>query len=275
LTDDWIISDFTFQELSTLKLRVKQHGKPNMQYPWFDNQYQIPSFQQFLSLIHHFSQELDKKIGIIPELKHSRYHNSLFEQDHVFENIFLEQLSDNGYDPLVKNSVEKGPLIIQAFEEASARYLRSQSNYYILQLVFSNLEFLTPKGLDRLMEYADAIGPSKHFYTLGVERVLSSGAIKQPELVYDPKRIASLGGFIGPAYLSREIKKRRLEQIVYTFYSSYQSLESFCIGTIQRDCLEDRRLELMMFFEWGVEGLFVENIPEAIRWREAFQEWSI
>ena len=85
---------------------------------------------------------------------------------------------------------------------------------------------LTPKGLDKVKEYANAIGPYKEFYTVGtkvlLEKEIKSRKHPFPILDSSSPRIKKLGGFIGPDLLSLEAKKRGLEQIVYTFYSSYE-----------------------------------------------------
>ena len=87
---------------------------------------------------------------------------------------------------------------------------------------------LTPKGLDRVRDYANAIGPYKEFYTVGVESILEQGFFKTG-LQFLHQSNSPQGGFIGPDLLSREAQARGLEQIVYTFYSSYEPAQSVCI----------------------------------------------
>lgn len=163
---------------------------------------------------------------------------------------------------------EKGPIIVQNFEESSSRYLRSKSDLYILQLVYHNVEYLTPRGLDMVKEYANGIGAFKEFYTVGIDSVIKYlGMEFKPEYF---KYIESLGGFIPPDILSLEIKSRGLEQIGYTFYSSYEHSNFYCLREEGCPAVQDRRQELFYFFELGLDGLFVENIPEAQLLREEY-----
>ena len=98
-----------------------------------------------------------------------------------------------------------------------------------MQLIFGNVELLTPQGLDRISKVVDAIGPYKEFYTVGVENTIHYSpdlkSLRTDNASFDAE-ISKLGGFIGPDLLSREAKKRGLEQIVFTFYSSYEPSQS-------------------------------------------------
>ena len=226
------------------------------------------------------SKSLNRTIGIIPELKHASWHNGFFDIPFLMEDLFLNQLESNGYPPFAESNPY---LIIQNFEEASARYIRSKSYFYILQLIYGNVYFLTPKGLDRLSEYANATGAYKEYYTVGVENVLKYG-MKDSSLVYDSNEIERLGGFLGPDLLSRNAKQRGLEQIVYTLYSSFEPARSVCFIYLiflqdkfcerEQGCpsIQDRRLELFYFFELGIDAFFVENILEAQILRQEFNQ---
>lgn len=280
ILNDWLIVDFTLAELKSLKLSVNPVGRLNMRLPWFDGLFTIPTFQEYLDLIqdceHSINQVIDKQlltewptvskrlgkqIGVIPELKHARWHNQHFFREtrrrYFFEDSFLAQLDRNNFN----SSYSEPTLIIQNFEEDSLRYLRAKSRFYLMQLIFGNVHLLTPQGLSRVKEYANVIGPYKEFYTVGVRSVFESRG--QP--------IDSNLNVIGPDLLSREAKKRGLEQIVYTFYSSYEPLGTFCERPGGCPKVQDRRRELELFFELGIDGLFVENIPEALALR---QEWG-
>jgi hypothetical protein len=123
-------------------------------------------------------------------------------------------------------------------------------------------------GLDMVKEYANAIGAFKEFYTVGVESVIKYSKMNFKPQYFD--YIKSLGGFIPPDRLSSEIKSRGLEQIGYTFYSSYEKSNFFCFREEGCPAIQDRRQELFYFFELGLDALFVENILEAQILREEY-----
>lgn len=84
------------------------------------------------------------------------------------------------------------------------------------------------------------------------------------------KYIESLGGFIPPDRLSDHIKSQNLEQIGYTFYSSYEPSKFYCLRQEGCPSIQDRRQELFYYFDLGLDGVFVENIAEAQLLREEY-----
>lgn len=138
LTNDWLIHDFTLAELKTLKLKVVGGGpeNKNMRLPaFFDGMFTIPTFQEYLDLVHTDAAKLGRRIGVIPEMKHPAWHNSHYDQPHFMEDKVLSVLETNGY-PLRGKNPERGPLVIQSFEADAAKYVRSKSDVDVVQLIY-------------------------------------------------------------------------------------------------------------------------------------------
>jgi glycerophosphoryl diester phosphodiesterase len=278
IRNDWFIADFTLAELKTLKLRTMGGGpaNKNMRNRYFDNLFELPTFQEYLDLVHNDSAKIGRKVGVIPELKHPEWHNALYpDQPHYFENKVIDALVANGYPARGKGedcytaNAERGPVYLQSFERGAAEYIHSKTDYCIVQLIYGNIDLLTPKGLDEVAKYATAISPWKESYTVGNE------AIFQYELGISidaalQKRIDENGGLIPPHKLNKAIKKRGLQQTPYTFYSSFENGWLWCNRAEGCPDVQDRRKELYYFFSLGHEGLFVENVAEAVSIRQQF-----
>ena len=275
LTNDWLVSDLTLAQLKTLKLHVNPRGNSdtNMRMSYFDGIFNIPTFQEYLDLVADLSKRSSQNVGIIPEIKHPNWHDLHFQSrfgPHYFEDTVLDILEANGY-PKYGGNPDKGPVIIQSFEAKAAKYIRSKSDVYLVQLIKSNLHMLTPKGLDQVATYANATGAYKEFYTVGAEAVIKY-EFTTPELVYDPEQIKKLGGFIHPRDLSKETHARKLEQTPYTFYSSFEPALYNCDTPTGCPETQDRRKELFYFFSLGIDSLFVENIAEAVSIRQQYAD---
>ena len=74
--DDWFTEDFTLAELKTLRAKERLPAlRPRNTL--YDGRYEIPTFQEVIDLRDRFCRELRRRIGLIPELKHSTYFRGL------------------------------------------------------------------------------------------------------------------------------------------------------------------------------------------------------
>ncbi|ORY01960.1 PLC-like phosphodiesterase [Basidiobolus meristosporus CBS 931.73] len=272
ITNNWFIEDFTLAELKTLKVRQAQVGVRPL---YFDHTFEIPTFEEYLTLIQNLSVRLNRPIGIVPELKHAAHNNKLHSNTpHFFENLVLDTLDKFGYPRRNNNinathilrddgvAVPRGHIVIQNFEVESAKYLGKNSDHDILMLVWANAWALTPKGLDDIATFATHIGPWKEFFVTGAEAEYKYNAIK-----WDKNQIRKLGGFIPPHRLMKEIHKRKLRAIGYTFYDSHEPSQRGCAIKCSK---ESRAQELDYFFKLGMDGLFVEGVSNAIQIRDQY-----
>ena len=119
---------FDYKSIASERFRCEYHGSIIcFQFRAFKNIW--ISFIRVclkIDLIASVSAQLETRIGIIPELKHAGWHNRFFynasQNPYLFEDLFMKQLQDNGY-PLWEKNPDRGDVIVQNFEEVSARYV--------------------------------------------------------------------------------------------------------------------------------------------------------
>ncbi|ORX65551.1 PLC-like phosphodiesterase [Basidiobolus meristosporus CBS 931.73] len=273
LTNNWFIEDFTLAELKTLKVRQAKVGVRPL---YFDNIFEMPTFEEYLTLVQNLSVRLNRPIGIVPELKHPDHNNKLQSHTpHYFENLVLDTLEKFGYprhQSQIKNTthiirddnvaVPRGHVVLQNFEVESARYLGQNSDHDVLVLVMANGLALTPKGLDDIATFATYVGPWKEFFYSNMEDILKSKKIE-----IEQKVVRQHGGYIQPRKLIDQIHKRNLRAVGYTFYDGHEPSQ---LGCIVKCATFTRSQELGYFFELGMDGVFVEGVSRAIQIRDQF-----
>ncbi len=164
----WFVEDFTLAELKQLRAieRLPQLRPDNAK---LDGQFEVPTWKDIVAFTAAESAKRGRRIGLVPELKHSTYFRSI---DLPLEDRFLATLKQHDY-------LRRAPIEIQSFEIANLRYLRSKlghrANTRLMQLVEpaagrpadvvasgsgpSYAEMVTPKGLAEVALYADVIAP--------------------------------------------------------------------------------------------------------------------
>ncbi|MCB2097690.1 MAG: glycerophosphodiester phosphodiesterase, partial [Parvularculaceae bacterium] len=108
--EDWWVEDFTLADLKTLRARQPFPGRSKE----FDGLYEIPTFEEMLTLVAQKAKETGRPVGVYPETKHPGFYAS------------------KGYDfeaPLLK-SLDKfnaGPVFIQSFEPEILKRLKGKT----------------------------------------------------------------------------------------------------------------------------------------------------
>jgi glycerophosphoryl diester phosphodiesterase len=118
----WFASDFTLAEIKTL--RAVQPMKERDQS--HNGKYAIPTFREILDLAKTESSKTGRTIGVYPETKHPTYHNDL---KLGLDDRFLKILAEYGY------TSKTSPIIIQSFEVANLKYLRTKTQLRLVQLI--------------------------------------------------------------------------------------------------------------------------------------------
>lgn len=190
--DGWFTEDFTLAELKTLRARerIPRVRPGNTQ---FDGQFEVPTLDEVIALVQSVNkarQEAASRngdpapapIGLYPELKHSTYFRSI---GLPLEEPLVEILKREGYDST------GAPVIIQSFETANLRRLRSLTRARLAQLIDDSgapydfiasgdnrtyADLVTPAGLKDIATYASGIGAAKE---LIIPR-LESGQLGEP-----------------------------------------------------------------------------------------------
>ncbi|MEV7618538.1 glycerophosphodiester phosphodiesterase family protein [Microbacterium sp. NPDC089321] len=165
----WFTEDFTWDELSTLRTRERL-PKIRLSSATFDDGQPILRLPDLLDLVRAGSEEHGREIGIVLEIKHATY----------FESIGLDLA------PLIERDLRAGgwadgelPLIIEAFESTILHRLQktgiAASFVYLIESTGKPFDLVTslgrdapdyasavtPEGLDRLAGTIDGISVSK------------------------------------------------------------------------------------------------------------------
>ena len=164
----WFTEDFTLAELKTLKAkeRLPQVRQQNTIY---DGQFEVPTFEEVLTLRAELSKELGREIGVYPETKHPTYFQSI--------GLPLEPGVVAALEKVQLNKA-KAPVYVQSFELTNLQTfvdeLGLKTNTVFLtgangapyDLVVagdprSYADLLSPAGLAGIKPFVDGIGPEK------------------------------------------------------------------------------------------------------------------
>ncbi len=239
----WFTEDFTLAELKTLraKERLPQLRKANMAY---DGQFEIPTFDEILALAKEASKTTGRTIGVYPETKHPSYLTAI---GLPHEAPLLAALTKYGH-------VDKSaPVFIQSFEVENLKALRPKTKLRLIQLMAdtgsppdrSDLTYAamaTAEGLKAVATYADGIGPNK---ALIIPRTL-------------------LGNLGDPTTLVADAHKVGLAVHPWTFRR-----ENYFLPLAQKSGIDPRgtgdlNAEIKAFLATGVDGIFSDNVTEAV-----------
>jgi glycerophosphoryl diester phosphodiesterase len=254
--NDWFTEDFTLAELKTLRAKerlpdIRQHNTI------YNGRYTVPTFQEVIDLRDQLSRELHRRIGIIPELKHSTYFHSI---GLPLEEPFLQTLRRNHIDN------RAGKVTVQSFEISNLKALNRQlPGVPLVQLLDAkNLkpgdvlaaggsltygDMATPAGLREIARYADIVSPSKDYI---VPRDANGFSLPPTSFIQD----AHAAG---------------LDVVAYTFRAENMFLPSELRSDMPA---KDRPgdygnafAEFKQFFDLGIDGVFTDNadIAKAVR----------
>ncbi|HKX80485.1 MAG TPA: glycerophosphodiester phosphodiesterase family protein [Novosphingobium sp.] len=165
----WFTEDFTLAELNTLRARERLGAlRPESQS--HDGAFRIVSFEEAADFVAAEAAARGRRIGIIPELKHSTYFAGI---GLPLEGRFQQVLAGSTF-------LRHAPVIVQSFEVANLKALRSAlaafGNVQLMQLIDAPQSapydtvaaghprpysaMLTEAGLAEIATYADWIAPN-------------------------------------------------------------------------------------------------------------------
>ncbi len=239
----WFTEDFTLAELKTLraKERLPQLRKANMAY---DGQFEIPTFQEILELAKAQSAATGRTIGVYPETKHPSYFASI-GLPHAAP--LLAILTKFGH------TQKSAPVFIQSFEVENLKALRPKTKLRLIQLMdekgspadrsdLTYPQMATAEGLKTVATYADGVGPNK--------------ALVIPRTI--------LGNLGEPTTLVTDAHKVGLAVHPWTFRR-----ENYFLPLAQKSGIDPRDVgdvetEIKAFLAAGVDGIFSDNVTEAV-----------
>jgi glycerophosphoryl diester phosphodiesterase len=274
--EGWFASDFTLAEIKTL--RAKQPAAERDQS--HNGKFSIPTLDEIIALAKEQSAKTGRQIGIYPETKHPTYHNDLKLS---LEDRLLEILAKNGY------TQKSSPVIIQSFEVANLKYLRSKTQVRLVQLIDADdvkpdgsmdlvapfdkpydfavakdprtfASLLTSAGLAEIKTYADGIGPWKPFL-ISARQVDRNNDGKMDDLNGDGKMDERDRVLMQPSNVVRDAHAAGLFVHAYTFRNEPRRLAS--------DYKDDPKTEYELFYKLGVDGVLSDFPDTAVAARKS------
>ena len=247
--DEWFTEDFTLAELKTLRAKERLPAV-RQRNTLYDGRYTIPTFQEVIDMRDQLSRELGRKIGIIPELKHSTYFRSI--------GLPLEE-------PLVaalrRNQIARrgGKVTVQSFEVANLKALNRQLRGVPLVQLFGGKaqrpgdvlaaggtltygQMATPGGLRDIARYADVASPPKDYIV--------------------PRDTA--GRSLAPTSFIADAHAAGLDVVAYTFRNENTFLPLELRSGTDPAAYGNAIAEFEQFFALGVDGVFTDN-PDTAR----------
>lgn len=239
----WFTEDFTLAELKSLRARERlpQLRSANMAY---DGQFAVPTFDEVLTLARDEGAARGRVIGVYPETKHPTYFASI---GLPHEGPLLAALARFGHVD------QTAPLFIQSFEVGNLAALRAKTQVRLIQLMAlaggpadmpgrSYAAMAQPEGLAAVAEYADGIGVEK---AMVIPRA-PDGTLDRP------------GPLVASAHAAG------LAVHVWTFRR-----ENFFLPVQYRTSTDPRAPgdlggEIAAFVATGIDGLFSDNVAEAV-----------
>jgi glycerophosphoryl diester phosphodiesterase len=233
----WFTEDFTLAELKTLraKERLPQLRKDNMA---FDGQFEIPTFEEILTLAKAHN------VGVYPETKHPSYLASI---GLPHEAPLLAMLTRFGH------VTKDAPIFIQSFEVENLKALRPKTKLRLIQLMdekgspadrsdMTYPQMASAEGLKIVATYADGVGPNK-------------------ALVIPRNLIGNLGT---PTTLVANAHKVGLAVHPWTFRRENYFLPLAQKSGVDPRSIGDVQAEMKAFLATGVDGIFSDNVAEAV-----------
>lgn len=273
----WFATDFTLAEIKTLRA-VQPLGDRSAA---FNGLYQIPTFREVLNLAKTEGAKRGKTIGVYPETKHPTYHE---DANLKLEDRLLAILNEFGY------TTKASPVIVQSFETANLKYLRTKTQVRLVQLVdgddydfktgavtfaapfdrpydwtragktelFGSM--LTPAGLAEIAKYADGVGPWKP-YIIPVKGTFGADG-KMVDVNKDGAVNYMDASTATPTSLVSDAHKLGLRVHTWTMRNEAKRLTF--------DMKGDPKAEYKMYFRLGVDGVFSDFTDTAVAARTDF-----
>ncbi|HWW56160.1 MAG TPA: glycerophosphodiester phosphodiesterase [Sphingopyxis sp.] len=237
----WFTEDFTLAELKTLRARERL---PKLRSTEYDGRFEIPTFEEILTLLAEVNKGREKPVGVYPETKHPGYFVAIGLPHEASLLTILDRFGYRG---------RGAPVFIQSFEVGNLMDLRAKSDLPLIQLMdaegapadrpgTSYTAMASPAGLKMIAAYADGIGPNKAM-------VIPRGA---------------LGRLGDPTSLVRDAHAAGLKVHPWTFRRENYFLPLGDKGGINPAGHGDLAAEITAYLQTGIDGLFSDNPREAV-----------
>lgn len=238
----WFVEDFTLAELKTLRAveRLPELRPDNTAY---DGMFQVPTFEEVLTLATTSRTCAGERLGIIPEIKHSTY----FRQ----QGIDMERKTVAVLKKFHLTS-RRDPVVIQSFEVSNLIRLNWMTHVRLVQLIdcqggpfdlavrnvpLSYARMSTAKGLRAISVYADQVSFCKD--------------------VMIPRRADDTLG--APTPVIRDAHRAGLTVVGWTFRRENEFLPREFRSSEHPADPGDLVSEIRVFLEAGMDQFFTDN----------------
>ena len=275
--EGWFATDFTLAELKTLGA-IQPLAERDQS---FNGKFKIATLREILDLAKTEGAKVGRTIGVYPETKHPTYHE---DAGLKLEDRLLGILAEYGY------TKKDSPVILQSFETANLKYLRTKTQLRLIQLVdgddydfktgavtfaapydrpydwtragrkdlFGSM--VTPAGLAEIAKYADGVGPWKP-YIVPVKGTFGADG-KMVDVNKDGVVNYADASSSTPTSLVADAHKLGLMVHTWTFRNENRRLAF--------DYKGDPKAEYLQFYRLGVDGLFSDFADTAVAARKAY-----
>lgn len=277
LEEGFFASDFTLDEIKALG-GIQQFAERDSQ---FNGLFKIPTLDEIIALAKRKSLEKNRPIGIYPETKHPTYHQAL---GLALEDRLLVALTRAGWNH------RDAPVFIQSFETANLKYLRTQTQVKLVQLIAAyevdldgslafnapfdrpydwivagrlgvSKDWVTPAGLAEIKNYADGIGAWKP-YVISSAGTDANGDSNADDLNGDGLVIEADRKLLPATKPIQAAHQAGLFVHAWTFSNEPRCLEADYHG--------NPISEYLRFYELGIDGVFSDFPDTAVTARTLF-----
>lgn len=256
--EGWFASDFTLAQIKTLRA-IQPRVDRDAQY---NGQFEIPTFEEILTLRAHLSQELGREIGVYPETKHPSWHA---QRGLALEEKLISILKKYNLNQ------ESSPVYIQSFELSNLKKLKILSPVKRVYLIDGD-EVLPNGKVSSQRPYDFVISGDSRRY----DQMLSDSSLKE---------IAQTAHGIGPwkSYIAsyktdaNQVKTRITpNNLIARAHKAGLSVHPFTLRNEPKHLTQtdngDPYNEYALFFGLGVDGLFSDHADTAIAARQKFSK---
>ena len=250
----WFTEDFTLAEIKTLRARERIPANRPASAA-HDGRYQVPTLQEIIDLAAAGGRG-GRVIGLYPETKHPSYFRTI---GLPLEPALVAQLERNGY------AGRGAPVMIQSFEVANLKALRSMTRLRLVQLIGNPNDLPAMNGTPRnkpydfvatgdARTYADLVTPA------GLKEIAGYADIVAPhkDLVIPRNAARNLGA---PTGLVAQAHAAGLQVHAWTFRPENPFLPSALRSANPASPSErgDSVAEIGAFLRAGVDGIFTDD----------------
>ncbi len=162
--DGWFVDDLTVHELKTIRA-LERMPRVRPENTRFDGRFAVPTLAEVLDVVEDESHRLGRSVQVYAELKHATW---FADRGLPLDELLVETLRDTAC---------AAPVSALAFETRVLLRLRAATDVRVVQLVeaagtsydralvgdlTTYRDMVTPRGLMRISEYADAVGLAKN-----------------------------------------------------------------------------------------------------------------